>query len=199
MHLQDLLTQQPLGEVEANVCGKVDVDCLTPASSTTSDADGLVTLSVSAGFSGFVTLTSPDIVPNRYFFNPIVNADREVASLSLSRPVARAALLGQLGAMPERGDILLTANDCQGGPAKGVKFELTPKSDDVIQYYLLNGLPNPDARSTDATGYGGFANVTPGTWTISGELPDGRALPPLSLTVAAGTITWSRMVPEGQL
>lgn len=198
MHVQDLLTQQPLSGVDANVCTKVDVECSSPRFSTKSDAAGLVALSINAAFSGFVALTSDEIVPTRYFFNPPINADREIAALSLSRPVARAALLGQLGAMPERGDILLTATDCQGAPAEGVKFALTPSSDDAIQYYLVNGLPSPASGSTDSTGYGGFANVIPGTWTVTGQLADGRALPPLSLTVAATTITWSRMVPEGQ-
>jgi len=152
MHVRDLLNQSPVADVQADVCSKVDVACSNPRFTTLSDADGRVTLSVDAAFSGFVAFTSSETVPTRYFFNPPINDDQEVAPLSLSQPAARGALLQQLGASPEQGDILLTASDCTGAPAADVTFELTPQSESAVGYYLLNGLPSPNATATDLTG-----------------------------------------------
>lgn len=197
MHVRDLLNQSPVADVQADVCSKVDVACSNPLFTTPSDADGLVTLSVDAAFSGFVAFTSSQTVPTRYFFNPPINEDQEIAPLSLSQPAARGALLQQLGASPEQGDILLTASDCTGAPVADVTFELTPQSESAVGYYLLNGLPSPSSAATDLTGYGGFANVDPGTWTVRAKLEDGREFLPLSLVVAEGTVTWSRMIPGG--
>jgi hypothetical protein len=101
MHVRDLLNQSPVADVQADVCSKVDVACSNPLFTTPSDADGLVTLSVDAAFSGFVAFTSSQTVPTRYFFNPPINEDQEIAPLSLSQPAARGALLQQLGASPE--------------------------------------------------------------------------------------------------
>jgi hypothetical protein len=197
MHVRDLLNQSPLAGVRADVCSKVDVACSDPRSTTMSDADGLVTLTIDPNFSGFVSFTSSQTAPTRYFFNPPVNSDQDIAPLSLSQPAARGALLQQLGASPDRGDILLTASDCTSAPAAGVKFQLVPESEGAVEYYLVNGLPSPNSPATDATGYGGFVNVDPGTWTITPLLEDGRELPELSLVVAQGTVTWSRVVPRG--
>jgi hypothetical protein len=197
MSVRDLLNQGPLVDVQADVCSKVDVACSDPRFTTRSDENGLVALTVDAAFSGFVALTSSQTVPTHYFFNPPINEDQEIAALSLSQPAARGALLLQLGASPELGDILLSASDCTGAPAAGVTFELTPRSESAVAYYLVNGLPSPNAAATDMTGYGGFANLEPGTWTVKATLEDGRDFPPLSLVVAGGTVSWSRLIPGG--
>jgi hypothetical protein len=195
MSVRDLLNQSPLAEVQADVCSKVDVACSDPRFTTMTDAEGVVRLSVDAAFSGFVAFTSNQTVPTHFFFNPPINEDQEIPPLSLSQPAARGALLQQLGASPELGDILLSASDCTGASAAGVTFELTPRSESAVAYYLVNGLPSPNSTATDMTGYGGFANLDPGTWTVNATLEGGRKLPPLSLVVAGGTITWSRLVP----
>jgi hypothetical protein len=198
MHLQDLLNQQPLSGVKADVCTKVDVSCSTPRFSTASDDAGVVTLEIAAAFSGFVSFELTDaLTPTLYFFNPPVDHDQEIPALSLSSPLARGALLSQLGASVDRGDILLSAFDCTGVAAADVTFALTPANAEAVPYYLVNGLPNTSAAATDSTGYGGFANLTAGTWTITGHVADAGTLPPLSLVVRGGSISWSRLTPPG--
>jgi hypothetical protein len=198
MHVQDLINQQPIGGVKADVCTKVDVSCSTPRFSTTSDSAGLVTLEIAAAFSGFVSFQLTDaLTPTLYFFNPPVDHDQEIPALSLSSPLARGALLSQLGATVDRGDILLTAYDCTGAAAADVTFALAPDNAEAVPYYLLDGLPNATATGTDSTGYGGFVNLTAGTWSITGHVADAGTLPPLSLIVRGGSVSWSRLTPPG--
>jgi hypothetical protein len=194
--LIDLISQQPLEGVTANLCQKVDVVCASPSATTVTGADGLVRLMVPASFSGYVSMSSPAIVPARYFFNPSIDRDQAIPQLSLSIPPARAAILQQIGGDAAMGDILLTVADCTGAPAEAVRFKLVPEDDDTIGYYLVGGLPSRDATATDATGYGGFTNLRSGTYSVTGTMEDGTELGTISLVVEEGSIAWSRIVPR---
>lgn len=194
--LIDLISQQPLEGVTANLCQKVDVVCSSPTATTVTGADGVVRLMVPANFSGYVSMSSPTIVPARYFFNPSIDRDQAIPQLSISIPPARAAILQQIGGDAALGDILLTVADCTGAPAEGVRFTLVPGDGDTIGYYLVGGLPTRDATATDETGYGGFTNLRSGTYSVTGTMEDGTELGTISLVVEEGSIAWSRIVPR---
>jgi hypothetical protein len=196
MSFRDLFAMKALSGVLVSVCSKLDVACSEPLSAAISDATGAVSLSVSSGFSGYVSLDSVDIVPTRYFFSPPIHRDQEVSTLSLLSPMARNGILQQLDASPERGEVLVNVLDCQGAPVQGVTFSISPPMAETRQYYVVNGLPSRNAEATDATGYGGFANLAGGTWTISAVLANGRSLPTLSVVVKAGSVDWARFAPQ---
>jgi hypothetical protein len=196
MSFRDLFAMRTLSGVAVSVCSKLDVACSEPLSVATSDASGSASLSVSSGFSGYVSLDSVDIVPTRYFFSPPIRRDQEVPPLTLSSPTARNGILQQLDASPELGDVLVSVLDCQGLPVQGVTFSIAPAAAGTRQYYLVNGLPNRNADATDATGYGGFVNLASGTWSVSAVLANGRSLPPLSVVVQEGSVAWARFIPQ---
>lgn len=199
MQVTDLVSHAPITGLRADLCRKVDVACADPVTNVTSDADGKLAFDrVDAAFSGYVTLSAESIVPTLYFFNPPVASDLEIPALSLSTPQSRAALLGQLGADTARGDLLFNAVDCQGKPASGVSFTLSPSSSSAIPFYLSSGLPTRNASATDASGYGGFVNVSPGTVTIRAvDAKSQRPIQTFTVVVRDGAATWSKVVPDG--
>ena len=198
MHVADLISHAPLPGVRADLCRKLDVACSDPASTVTSDSTGTISLQVEAAFSGYVWLQGDAIVPTLYFFNPTIDRDTDIPSLSMSTPAARGALLGQLGADTARADILLDAWDCTGVTASAVDFSIAPASSDVISYYLSSGLPTRGTGPTDSTGYGGFVNLTAGTVTVTAtDTVSQQHISDLTLVVRPGTATWARMVPNG--
>jgi hypothetical protein len=190
-----LLDQQPIAGVHVDLCLKLDVNCSGPVSTTTSDATGAVKVSVPANFSGYLSLTAPDLVSTRFVFNPTVDHDQEIAPISLSTPFARSALLMQLGAAAEKGDIVATVQDCAGKPASNVQFTIAPASGNPVKYYLVDGFPSVVATATDSYGYGGISNLEAGTVSLTARLSNGQTLPPVSLVVAPGTVSWTRFVP----
>ena len=189
----DLIKRMPISGVRIDLCRKVDVSCAEPVSSELTDASGSVTLMVEAAFSGYAWLQADGFVPTLYFFNPPIDRDQEIPPLSLSTVASRGALLGQLGADVARGDILVTAQDCQGKPAAGVSFSVTPADPEAIAYYLVNGLPTSGVATTDATGYGGFMNLSTNATTVTATLGNSKTvIGTLGLVVRGGSATWSR-------
>jgi len=189
----DLIKRMPVSGVRVDLCRKVDVSCAEPVSTAQTDASGSVTLMVEAAFSGYAWLQAEAFVPTLYFFNPPIDRDQDVPPLSLSTPASRGALLGQLGADVARGDVLVTAQDCQGQPAAGVSFAVTPPDPEAISYYLVNGLPTSGVTATDATGYGGFMNLSTNATTVTATLGSSKTvIGTLGLVVRGGSATWSR-------
>jgi hypothetical protein len=199
MKVTDLVSHAPIAGLSADLCRKVDVVCADPVTTVNSDGEGKLTFDqVEANFSGYVSLSAEGIVPTLYFFNPPVASNLEVPSLSLSTPQSRTALLGQLGADTKRGDLLLNVVDCDGSPASGISFTLSPEGTGSIPFYLSSGLPTRNATATDATGYGGFVNVPAGTVTIRAvDAKSQRVIQTLTLVVRDGAATWSKVVPDG--
>jgi hypothetical protein len=199
MQVTDLVSHTPIVGLRADLCRKVDVACAEPVATVTSDASGKVSFSgVEANFSGYATLSAEGIVPTLYFFNPPIASDLEIPSLSLSTPQSRSALLGQLGADTALGDLLFNVFDCQGKPANGVSYTLSPSGSGAIPFYLSSGLPTRNAATTDATGYGGFVNVPAGTVTIKAvDESSQRVIQTLTVVVREGAATWSKVIPDG--
>jgi len=199
MHFADLIKKTPVVGVRADLCRKLDVSCADPAVTATSDAMGNVSLSpVDAGFSGYVSLKGDTTIPTLYFLNPLVDRDQDIPSLSLYSPPARQGLLSQLGGDSARADVLLSAWDCQGKPASGIAFALTPPMPGAIAYYLSSGLPTHNSTMTDATGYGGFVSLPSGTVTITATDTESQTrIATITLVVREGSTTWSRVLPDG--
>lgn len=199
MHFADLIKKTPIAGVRADLCRKLDVACNDPAATVTSDASGTISLnSVESGFSGYVSLQSTAIVSTLYFFNPSIDRDQDIPSLSLSTSASRGGLLSQLGADPARGDILLSTTDCQGKPASGIAYALSPSVPGAVAYYLSSGLPTRSGSMTDATGYGGFVNLPSGTLSVTAtDTASQTRIATLTLVVREGSTTWSRVIPDG--
>lgn len=199
LRLVDAITQQPLAGVQGQPCRKLDVACSAPlAEAKTSDADGVLTFLVERGFDGYVSLTDPRYAPTLYFINPPIFSDREPKLLTLSSPGVMALFAQQIGAqvLPDRGDIFLVAEDCQGNATEGVSYATTSADSSTLTFYVVGMLPTAKTQGTDATGFGGLVNVPTGVVTVSGTVAAaGRNVANLGLLVRASTVTYTSMVP----
>ena len=206
LHIEDILSQKPLAGVEARLCRKLDVNCDNPLSDpVVSGDDGVVGFDVwvedpELGFMGYVLLTRDDVMPGLYFFNPPIDRSVEVPAVQLAKQAVASVLVQQVGLPyePERGLILLSAFDCEGEPTAGVMLQMDEAHQGAAPFYSVNGLPASTATATDSSGYGGVINAPAGTIALTGRLEDGeRVVGKVSLLVKPGSITYSRMVPNG--
>ena len=135
-----------------------------------------------------------------YFFNPDIDRDQTLPSISVASPAANMGLLLQLGrsAIPGRGSVVVSTADCTGAPAAGISFSTMSGDSMTSAFYAVAGLPSSTATATDATGYGGLINVPAGAATLSAKLTDPATdLGSISILVRDGAITYSRVVPVG--
>jgi hypothetical protein len=201
MHLSDPLSASPLSGVTGRLCNKLDLNCDQPQSDpVVSDDDGVLTFDVTSTFNGYVSLSRSDILPGLYFFNPQVDRDRDTSSVALVTPAQASGLTAVFGGQqqPDRGLILLTTFDCSGTAATGVSFSSENGDPSTVLFYIVGGLPNAKETATDATGYGGFTNMPPGTVVVRGTLAaTGEEVGTISLLSKAGAITYSRIMPPG--
>lgn len=195
--LVDLSTKMPVtaADVAARVCAKIDVNCNSPLATTQPDANGLLHLTLTAGFDGFVLITpivptsdagapdggdagdadaaAPDVfVPSFVFFNPPIEKDLTYAAIVM----VRLSALGQIAAIegtsidPSLGAVFMETVDCTATPAAGVSVTLDSTTTTTQGFYFDKGLPVLNSPSTDVSGYAGFVNVPLGTRTIKGTL-----------------------------
>jgi hypothetical protein len=205
-HAQEILTQDPVPGAAVKVCRKIDVECEDPeATGLVTDANGDVSLQISrtsagAAFSGYVMFDKAEMVSGIYMFNPAVTSDLTL-TVQIASPGIVAALTGSVGApqLEDRGIMLLNVLDCEGKAAAGVSYKSDHFDDASRVFYTVDGLPNTSVNATDATGYGGFVNIIPGTVAVTAELESsGARVDTTSYVVRAGAITYSRLVALGQ-
>jgi hypothetical protein len=194
------LDQSPLAGVEATLFRKIDVAGSLPLSApSVSDANGMIDLSVEAGFEGYVTLVHADLAPSLYFFNPPIEKDVTVSPVRLATPSTVTALFQNVGRNfdPTRGVVVLTVEDCRSKPLAGVSF-VVKGVEGSTNFYSVGGLPTITTSATDISGYGGLLNLPPTTTAIRADHAKLGTIGQLSLFVKAGTLSYSRMVPRAE-
>jgi len=198
--LSDLVTNEPVTDATAKVCGKLDTECANPlAMGIASDAEGILAVEVEKGFDGFLELTAPDkLSPILYFFYPPLDADRTIPYVPLVPPSVYISLATQLGTnlKLDRGAAIALSYDCQGVTAPGLEFSVDDEDEITTPFFMEKGLPSLTAVETDSSGQGGFVNVKPGIRRMSGALrQSGAHVGTVSVVVRAGLITYTTMVP----
>lgn len=200
IHLRDLITGAPIPGVSGRVCEKLDVTCQMPLGAEVTAGDsGDLRLPVPGGFAGYVEMRAPDKMPGIYFFNPPVDADREVPAVPLldQNLVAQLAMLNGRDLSADRGHVLLGGYDCQHMPAQGMRLATDDADATSSDFYVVNNVPKAGAMATDSSGRGGFINLKPGIVTLTASLlADSRKIATVSLYVRAGTITYTSIVPS---
>jgi hypothetical protein len=202
----DVVQQKPAPGIIAKLYSKIDMDVTEAIGDpVVSDANGILTFSVSAKFDGFATLESDatstnPIVPSFYFFNPPVDHDGTVAPVRLATPASSSALLVGVGKVFDatRGIVILTAENCRAMPAEGVSYTSTPSDNQTTAFYSLDGLPTVDTHATDSSGYGGLIGVAPGMVAITGTQQSQGTIGQFSIFAKASRISYTRMVPSAQ-
>ena len=191
--LIDAISKAPRTDVLARVCTKIDGACKTPLfPPTTPDANGMLHLTLAAGFDGFVLLTpllpdggtppdagdaGPDgslVIPSLVFFNPPLFQDTTYLTILLltqDELVTTAAIVGSnLTIDPTLGNVFMAAYDCTSQNAGGVSLALDSTSSTTQGFYFSGSVPTLTTTATDSTGFAGFINVPIGTRTITGTL-----------------------------
>ena len=212
MHLQDAVSSKALPGIAAQLCRRLDVTCADPSGApVVSDSGGGVTMPIEAAFNGYVQLTdsnagsgSSSIAPSLYFLTAPASGDLNLPSVPLASPLAAAGIVYSAGGTTwdsTRGIVLLNAFDCQGQTAADLVFSVGGAPDpSSFTFYLVKGYPTTDATATDATGYGGLVNITPGVTTIAATLaPSSRKVSTISVLIRAGYISYSSVTPNSSM
>jgi hypothetical protein len=150
------------------------------------DSNGIVTMAVTKGFGGYFEAVETNDTTDLHF-----NVNPFFASLPTDRQEWRGTELRflldpiPLAIDPSRGQVLMQAQDCKSHTlpqnedrsrpaplAGGVHFVLDPMPAGVVTGYAVatpNGRISTTATETeDDVGLGGFINVPPGRYTVTG-------------------------------
>jgi hypothetical protein len=194
----DLITSQPMVDLTAKLCHKLDSSCSAPLrTDLVSDGSGRMSFSVASGFDGYVESTSPSVMPFLYFFNPPVTADREVPAVPILQAGAMSTFAGLVGAdlLADRGHFLARAYNCLGKTADGIHISSPDGDGATMPFYMIKGIPSVKVSATDSSGNGGLLNVRAGTGTFTGQLDNGDSMGLLSAMIRPGKITYTALVP----
>ena len=153
-------------------CYRGDLLCARPATEWFApDLDGRVTLPLTEGFSGFLEITSDDMVPTILVFpaalSPELAAALGAIPVAMLPPEMLLAFAGasQLQLEQDAGVLAVNTFDCNGPFAPGVRLELNAPA---VPFMFVDGLPLAFRDTTTDEGSGGFANVLPGLVVVRG-------------------------------
>lgn len=229
---------RPVTGVQARLCDKLDVNCISPRSPVVTDVNGTLTFEVPTPqgrpFDGYVEVIPPIALctdsnafgaaagiicalapecdpeaptmacgvpvfsPVLWFFNPPVVSDQPDPILLQLYPAAQLPpLIQAAGAQidPTLASVFLTAWDCDGQPAPGVKLSV-PDHDDVVQpLYYNTGVIRAGLDETDSSGIGGFIKVPPGFVNVEGVNEDGTPVGIVGVQARLPFVTYTVLVP----
>lgn len=165
------------GRTPANMlvrgCYRGDLLCARPATEWIAPdlEDGRVTLPLTEGFSGYLEITSDDMVPTILVFPAALSPELATAlgpiTVAMLPPEMLLAFAGasQLQLDPAAGLVAINTFDCKGPFAPGVRLELNAPA---VPFMFVDGLPLAFRDTTTDEGSGGFANVLPGLVVVRG-------------------------------
>lgn len=143
----------------------------------------------------------PTFAPAMVFFNPAIRADvKQPIPVPLVPTTAVFSLIDATGVEldPTTGNVFVTARDCDGHPAKRVRYMMHTGGGSTV-LYLRNGVVSDSATETDASGMGGFIGVPAGFAEIRGyvEGENGELIEigEVGVQVAPFTITYATLTP----
>jgi len=174
----DFVSAAAVERVRVRACFRPDVRCESPASAEVEPgSDGRVQVTTFGGFNGYLEILGEGMLPQLLFFaapwSPVLLAQSQRQSVQLL-PVRVLSALGDSARLPldpQSGVIAVTAYDCAGSAAAGVRLEIDTGS---VPYAFVDDLPVANQDSTSEQGLAGFVNVPPGVVVVSG-FPHGRA------------------------
>lgn len=132
------------------------------------------------------------------FFNPpIYNEVEEPIQLPLIPAAGMPAMLQAAGAEldPSKGNLFVTALDCDGNRASGVTYSLKDNPASVTQLYVHGGQPNRNDLETDDSGIGGFLGVPAGFANVTGYNEDREVVGESGVTAAPFSMTYTAVTP----
>jgi hypothetical protein len=190
----DALALTYVSNIALVACNKLDYMCEQPVAKATSNMDGRATFSVPANFAGYIQQKdNTGYGPGLYFMPAqLPPKGEELKNFPIFRTGSTALLAVGLGAPldPQRGHMMLVAEDCMGNSIAGVAFS-TPQADDKsVQFYVRDQTPTTSAMDTPPAGTGGFMNLPAGVAVITAkEVKTGLELSQSTVLIRAGYIS----------
>jgi hypothetical protein len=194
--LFDAVSQKPAAGLDAALCGKLDLECSAPMSTTKTDDMGMVKVDVPPLFDGYVQI-SADGYDSTMIFLPPATESISLGQFPLTTMVATTVLGSQLGKplLPGTGRVLTTITGCDMQTAGGVALSGENMGDDAAGFYSISGFPSFSATTTDSSGFAGFVNVAPGSITLNAQLEDGQRVGKVAIFVRSGYVSVRRIQP----
>jgi hypothetical protein len=185
--------------LHAFACQKLDLNCAEPITEATSDAEGILTVTVPRDFAGYLQIEDRRFFPALYFLPQVLPSDGKLQPIPmLGLGVVDALALGiGAGIDRKRGHMMLISEDCLGAALAGVSFR-SPQSDaTTIQFYVQDLLPSVTAKETGPIGNGGYLNFPAGNAVIELTSPStGLKVRTFSAVVRPSFITVAYIRPE---
>ena len=162
------------------------------------------------GFEGCFRIDPPaasNLNPTLHYFGRPIAAHEGTVPVRVPPSHAGLEPLLRLSLSPDRGHIWVTAHDCLGDRARGVRFEIDPPVGSSIAFYQQGSwFPELIAGPTNVDGSGGFFDVPPGRYEVralvgTANTPGGGINAPtevssITVDVRAGWVTQAWLYPK---
>jgi hypothetical protein len=203
---QDSLTPTVVPSLRVRKCERQDAACALGGPVVMTNGAGAAQFVFPAGptgFDGYFEVSDPkgERGPVLVFVYPLVTTHRVVGVPSFTHR-ARADLLSALRSdLPASSAFVLArALDCTRSEGAGVRFDLDPRSQESIGFYLDNRLPVVSALDTvtdDMLAAGGFAGVAQSATKLHAKVPAlALRLFDLGVYVRPETVTFVEYAPR---
>jgi hypothetical protein len=207
MNIIDLVTEKPFVGARIKACGKLDQFCTSPLDEDTTDAAGLVALTVpvgNVGFDGFVDMSGGDsgggdaLYPSIWYPLPYIVSSGSRGRIQFVSQSSFTLLAGitQITPDPTRGHFAANAQDCTFSSAGGVSISASTTDTASATFYFVGGIPNASATETDPhSGIGGFVNLPARLTLVTATGADGRRIAAPNFFIRPGTMTTTSLPP----
>jgi hypothetical protein len=201
VEVRDYVTGATPANLRVRACFRPDLACARPATDWfTPDQNGMVTLPLTEGFSGYFEITGDDEIPTLYVLPAaltpeLVNALQAVTVSLLPLDVLlKFGEAFQLELDPATGVLSMNTFDCAAPSVPSVRLELNAAA---VPFSFIDGLPVAFEDTTTDDGAAGFANVLPGLVVVKGFRAGTAELIGLeTVLVRAGWVSVSNLMPQ---
>ncbi|HEX2672575.1 MAG TPA: hypothetical protein VHM25_16950 [Polyangiaceae bacterium] len=169
------IPSKPVAGLSVRACARIDFDCTSPVGpSVLTGTDGIASVSVPNGFSGYFEVTGRDEYQPLMILERPVTADA-LSEITVVNKKTFAAFAGAAGTTlhTDTGELALWSRNCNGVGASGLVFDIKSNGDVGGVVYLANSLPTAEATQTDSSGVAEAFNVFPGTISATAKANDG--------------------------
>ncbi len=197
LEVRNLLSGEPMPGVRASLFTQFDFQLSQPLASGTSGADGRMTLTVPAGFQGFISLEETGVIePTLVYPNLPVTAAEGFGTVLAGSAGQSVGLVSMLHGTPiaDRGLLLVQVLDCMQNGAQGGTVAFQGDLEGSIVFYTVGGVASEAATALDETGNAGIVNLKEGLTSVE-AMVNGKSVSSGSALVRPDSATWVTLLP----
>jgi hypothetical protein len=196
VHTTAFLDSSNYKDVTIRACPRSDYDCQSPIDTQKTGADGLTTLHVPSGFTGYFDATADNTLESLVYLSwPLVRDATYELQLGPYSLYQTLVMSGGGTVDDTKGAVFVYTEDCLGNPAPGIKLGIDPLNI-ADAFYFLGGSPVATQMETAAEAIGGYSNVDPGTVTLTATLSATmKQVASFTVQVRKQTLTFVSLTP----